>query len=959
MSFAFRRLLFAAVVAVFIAPFARAQSTRSWTGLAAPDKNWTTLGNWNTGVPIGGDTALFNGSGNANTSISLGGAVQPINTIRFDGAIATQYTLGALASGDKFNFDFGGAITVASNIGVLQTINAAVQLNGGLTVTNSGSANLALAGNINFASTGTLTVNNTVANTTTTLGGNITDAIGQPGSLSLQAATTGSGNSNNFIINGTNTYTGPTTILVNTGTNGSIQIGSDSPFGTSLVTLNLVTGASAPQFSALGGTHTIGNAFNLNAGMTYTGTNSLAFTGPISIINSASGGTRSLTNSITTAGKSVTLGATPGSSTITLGYPVASGGDGIGKGAVFSPTAGATTIINDVMQDPATGGGAASGSVFYAGSAGGVSQINGLSTYTGATLLSGFSTVKFSSDYNIGGTSGPFGLGTLTGNSTNNNVLEPIGGNRTIANPVTMDVGGLTVANDVADTSSLTLSGPIAMLASGRFLNNNFGASGGTLTLGSAASPSTLTLPSAASQTFTLAGTGATVINDVIQNPLSVPSPPAAINYSTSGPVALNAQNTYTGDTSLTSISTNVRIGASSNALPGPSFTAGPFGTGTVTMNSSSPPTLKPIGADRTIANAINMTFGFITANPTVAEDPTGVHNLSLTGPITLGATGRNITNNLGPGVALTLGSAVTPSTIALGSTLTVQTQVAGGGSTIINDVLSGVGGLTVQNSAVVQLNGSNNYAGNTTVTGTGSPKLFVNGSNTGAGTVQIDSVGTLGGTGSIAGAVFNSGTIAPGNGVGTLTAAGNVTMNASSHLAIELSGVTSDKLVVAGNLNLSNVDFLDVSGASQGLSWVIANYTGTLTGTFNNVTSGYTVNYGTGTNSQITLNKNPSGLNGDFNNDSKVDAGDYVIWRKNNGTSNALPNDNGLGTPIGPSHYTLWQNNYGKPPGSGSGALVVGAVPEPATMLLIVLGIAGLPTARARRRVAALLRTP
>ena len=171
------------------------------------------------------------------------------------------------------------------------------------------------------------------------------------------------------------------------------------------------------------------------------------------------------------------------------------------------------------MQDPAAGGGVASGSVQYAGSASGVSQINGLSTYTGTTMLDGFSTVKIGSDYNIGGTSGPFGLGTLTANNTsNNNILMPIGGNRTVANPVSMATGGLIFANDVGDTSSLTLSGPISMAASGRFLTNNFGSSGGTLTLGSAASPSTITLPNTAGQTFTIAGTGATVINDVIQN---------------------------------------------------------------------------------------------------------------------------------------------------------------------------------------------------------------------------------------------------------------------------------------------------------------------------------------------------------------------------------------------------------------------------------------------------------
>ena len=55
---------------------------------------------------------------------------------------------------------------------------------------------------------------------------------------------------------------------------------------------------------------------------------------------------------------------------------------------------------------------------------------------------------------------------------------------------------------------------------------------------------------------------------------------------------------------------------------------------------------------------------------------------------------------------------------------------------------------------------------------------------------------------------------------------------------------------------------------------------------------------------------------------------------------------------PVGPAHYTLWRSNYGKPPGSGaldSG----GAVPEPTTGLLILCGIAGLPAARARRRLA------
>ena len=74
----------------------------------------------------------------------------------------------------------------------------------------------------------------------------------------------------------------------------------------------------------------------------------------------------------------------------------------------------------------------------------------------------------------------------------------------------------------------------------------------------------------------------------------------------------------------------------------------------------------------------------------------------------------------------------------------------------------------------------------------------------------------------------------------------------------------------------------------------------------------------------------------GDFNNDGRVDAADYVVWRKANGTSNALPNDNGLGVPIGSSHYTLWRQNFGNPPGSGSGFDTTLAVPEPCALGLI-----------------------
>ncbi len=78
------------------------------------------------------------------------------------------------------------------------------------------------------------------------------------------------------------------------------------------------------------------------------------------------------------------------------------------------------------------------------------------------------------------------------------------------------------------------------------------------------------------------------------------------------------------------------------------------------------------------------------------------------------------------------------------------------------------------------------------------------------------------------------------------------------------------------------------------------------------------------------------SGVDGDYNDDGKVDAADYAIWRKNVGTSNMLPHDPTGGT-IGSAQYDTWRTNFGgSAPGSGA-SLGAAAVPEPATWLLVL----------------------
>jgi hypothetical protein len=190
-----------------------------------------------------------------------------------------------------------------------------------------------------------------------------------------------------------------------------------------------------------------------------------------------------------------------------------------------------------------------------------------------------------------------------------------------------------------------------------------------------------------------------------------------------------------------------------------------------------------------------------------------------------------------------------------------------------------------------------------------------------------------LGGTGTISGAVTNGGTIAPGASVGTLTVNNNVTMSAASHLAIELSEASADKLVVGGNLDLSAAEYLDVTGSGTG-PWLIATYGGTLSGTFDNVTAGYVVDYTTP--GQIILDS--MSLPGDYNSDGVVDATDYVAWRK-------MPNKYG-GDVAG---FTAWRANFGKSAGAGAAA----AVPEPAAVVFIATAIVCLAGRPSRRRYA------
>jgi hypothetical protein len=77
----------------------------------------------------------------------------------------------------------------------------------------------------------------------------------------------------------------------------------------------------------------------------------------------------------------------------------------------------------------------------------------------------------------------------------------------------------------------------------------------------------------------------------------------------------------------------------------------------------------------------------------------------------------------------------------------------------------------------------------------------------------------------------------------------------------------------------------------------------------------------------------------GDYNKNGVVDAADYVLWRKGD-----LAADSNGDTLVDQTDYDFWRANFGNPnpPGAGSGGLAGSAVPEPASVVMLTLGLLG-----------------
>ncbi len=169
----------------------------------------------------------------------------------------------------------------------------------------------------------------------------------------------------------------------------------------------------------------------------------------------------------------------------------------------------------------------------------------------------------------------------------------------------------------------------------------------------------------------------------------------------------------------------------------------------------------------------------------------------------------------------------------------------------------------------------------------------------------------------------------------GTVTA-DSVTLNSSGQLNYALSSTTRDAgygVLIAnghaalnGQLIVTLSNFTPLAGNSFDLlDWATAS------GSFNFISLPTLASGLVWDTSQLYTSGILSvELLGDYNHNGIVDAADYIVWR------------NGLGTIYTQNDYNVWRAHFGRTAGSGSGANAIAAVPEPATLVLLMFAAAG-----------------
>lgn len=411
-----------------------------------------------------------------------------------------------------------------------------------------------------------------------------------------------------------------------------------------------------------------------------------------------------------------------------------------------------------------------------------ISSDGGTLTIAGEYRQSGASPTASTRIGHLQGTGQGIISGTITQATNIAHRIDKIGtGKWTITGTANTFSGGLRIAEGTLAATSFGNGGVNGGLGAGAAAASTIIINGGTLQYQGAGESS--------DRLFTIGATGGTL--------------------DASGSGALELSNT--GSYITADGNNNVQLSFASGATTFASNETTALTVGMV-LDSSVSGVATPLAtgiAPGTKIVSIDHTAGLITVD-TPSTAATVVANANASGIFdrTLTLTGTNTNNNT---IAGSFGNATNGGKLNLSKT--------GSGTWVLNAA-------------------SHTYTGATTIS---AGKLIVNGALT-LSEVTVQSNGTIGGNANLGQALNVAGKIEPGQSVGTL-AAGNTTITGT--YVCEIDGANADKIEITGNLDLtsSTLQVQTLPAGTTQSSYVIASYTGDLTGTFANV-SGLPASY-------------------------------------------------------------------------------------------------------------------
>lgn len=790
-----------------------------------------------------------------NTVIGAGGAT-------VDTASGSSFTsMSGIISGTGAFTKTGADMLILSGV---NTFTGNISVNAG-TLRISNDNNLGNTANDITLNGGTLeTVTNAVTlgtgrNITLGAGGGTFSVSQFSSPLTIQGVISGTGQLtitgtlSNVVLTGTNTFSGSPIIL-----DGLLSISSDANLGNAANSINFnsgtlfttanITTSRNIAFTGIGSNKVFdvasGTTLTLNgviSGSTSailrkqnTGTLILGgvntFTSDVMI----EGGTLSISNgnniSNVTA-LSIGNATLQTTATLSLGATAVNISD---ANSTFDVTTGTTTVLGSIIG---------AGTLNKTGA--GTLALTSFSSFTGSPINVSAGTLSVVADNNLGNTANDLTFASGTTFQTTGVTTMGSGRNITLsAGTVTFNIGAATSAAGIISgagaitktgAGTLTLSGtntfsgtPITINAGAISISSdsNLGNTANDITFGGGTLQTTATLTMGAGRAIVLNAAGGTF--DVTSGTTTVQgviSGTGAFTKTSAGTLTLTGTNTFSGtpiniNGGTVSIASNANLGNTANDI---TFNNGTLQTtATLTMTAGRAITLNAGGGTFDTTTGTTTVAGVISG--TGALTKTGAGTLTLTGvntfsgsPITInqGTLSINTDTRLGNtanDITINNGSTLqTTATLTMGTGRAVTLGSGGGivnvttGTTTVQGVISGTGGLTKSGAGTLTVTGANTYTGTTTISG-GIMQLNTTGSNAiaaGAGAITVNTGGTLtlsqaNQIGDNVNLVLNGGTLsfsgtATSESLGTLSLTENSTIDfGGTNMILTFSGIGS-----------------------------------------------------------------------------------------------------------------------------------------------------------------------